>query len=301
MLGLSVLLEAASTYRKAQITWKWGRAATFLVHRKVLVARLHTDPGSEEHRCCTNSRVSNDEQCTKHTHTYTHIHIHKHIHIHLHIHIHIYTFTYTYKHIHIHIHIHTHIQIHMHIHLHIHTHTHTHIHACMHSSIYIHIHTHTHSYTYIRIHIHIQIHIHTHTYRYIQIHTHTYTYIYTYTYTYTYPYAYAYTYTYTSRRTWHRPMIVQKLLFRCGASAISCGKRPSKKPFVLQNPTNEQSGLFSSPHERSYSFASCGQQVEASVFPSPLLTSNVLEQQTIAFALDLGTNDITPHPTPPHG
>ena len=33
----------------------------------------------------------------------------------------------------------------------------------------------------------------------------------------------------TSRRTWHRPMIVQKLLFRCGASAISCGKRPSKK------------------------------------------------------------------------
>ena len=33
----------------------------------------------------------------------------------------------------------------------------------------------------------------------------------------------------TSRRTWHRPMIVQKLLFRCGAGAISCGKRPSKK------------------------------------------------------------------------
>ena len=33
----------------------------------------------------------------------------------------------------------------------------------------------------------------------------------------------------TSRRTWHRPMIVQKLLFRCGANAISCGKRPSKK------------------------------------------------------------------------
>ena len=115
----------------------------------------------------------------------------------------------------------------------------------------------------------------------------------------------------TSRRTWHRPMIVQKLLFRCGASAISCGKRPSKKNicftvicnpyiqgFVLQNPTNEQSGLFSPPHERSYSFASCGQQVEASVFPSPLLTSNVLEQQTIAFAMDLGTNDI--NPTPPH-
>jgi len=114
----------------------------------------------------------------------------------------------------------------------------------------------------------------------------------------------------TSRRTWHRPMIVQKLLFRCGANAISCGKRPSKKNplycglqplqgFVLQNPTNEQSGLFSSPHERSCSFASCGQQVGSSVFPSPLLTSSVLEQQTIAFALDLGSNDITPHPTPP--
>ena len=31
-----------------------------------------------------------------------------------------------------------------------------------------------------------------------------------------------------TRRTWHRPMIVQKWLFRCGASAISCGKRPKK-------------------------------------------------------------------------
>ena len=80
---------------------------------------------------------------------------------------------------------------------------------------------------------------------------------------------------------------------------LYCGLQPLQG-FVLQNPTNEQSGLFSSPHERSYSFASCGQQVEANVFPSPLLTSNVLEQQTIAFALDLGTNDITPHPTPPH-
>ena len=37
----------------------------------------------------------------------------------------------------------------------------------------------------------------------------------------------------TSRRTWHRPMIVQKLLFRCGAGAISCGKRPSKKTSAL--------------------------------------------------------------------
>jgi hypothetical protein len=80
---------------------------------------------------------------------------------------------------------------------------------------------------------------------------------------------------------------------------LYCGLQPLQG-FVLQNPTNEQSGLFSSPHERSYSFASCGQQVEASVFPSPWLTSNVLEQQTIAFALDLGTNDITPHPTTPH-
>ena len=80
---------------------------------------------------------------------------------------------------------------------------------------------------------------------------------------------------------------------------LYCGLQPLQG-FVLQNPTNEQSGLFSSPHERSYSFASCGQQVEATVFPSPLLTSNVLEQQNIAFALDLGTNDITPHPTTPH-
>ena len=80
---------------------------------------------------------------------------------------------------------------------------------------------------------------------------------------------------------------------------LYCGLQPLQG-FVLQNPTNEQSSLFSSTHERSYSFASCGQQVEASVFPSPLLTSNVLEQQTIAFALGLGTNDITPHPTPPH-
>ena len=80
---------------------------------------------------------------------------------------------------------------------------------------------------------------------------------------------------------------------------LYCGLQPLQG-FVLQNPTNEQSGLFSSPHERSCSFASCGQQVGSSVFPSPLLTSSVLEQQTIAFALDLGTNDITPHPTPPH-
>ena len=72
---------------------------------------------------------------------------------------------------------------------------------------------------------------------------------------------------------------------------LYCGLQPLQG-FVLQNPTNEQSGLFSSPHERSYSFASCGQQVKASVFPSPLLTSNVLEQQTIGFALDLGTNAV---------
>ena len=52
--------------------------------------------------------------------------------------------------------------------------------------------------------------------------------------------------------------------------------------FVLQNPANDPSGLFSSPHERSYSFASGGQQVEPSVFPSTLVTSNVFEQQTIA-------------------
>ena len=61
---------------------------------------------------------------------------------------------------------------------------------------------------------------------------------------------------------------------------------------MLQNPANDQSGLFSSPHERSYSFASGGQQVEVNVFPSPLVTSNLFEQQTIAFALDLGTNAV---------
>ena len=32
---------------------------------------------------------------------------------------------------------------------------------------------------------------------------------------------------------WHRPMIVQKLLFRCSASAISCGKRPKKTSALL--------------------------------------------------------------------
>ena len=42
-----------------------------------------------------------------------------------------------------------------------------------------------------------------------------------------------------------------------------CGLQPLQG-FVLQNPANDQSGLFSSPHERSYSFASGGQQVEAS-------------------------------------
>ena len=62
--------------------------------------------------------------------------------------------------------------------------------------------------------------------------------------------------------------------------------------FVPQNPVKDQSGLFSSPHERSYSFASGGKKVEASVFPSPLVTSNVFEQQTIAFALDLGANAV---------
>ena len=50
---------------------------------------------------------------------------------------------------------------------------------------------------------------------------------------------------------------------------LYCGVQPLQG-FVLQNPTNEQSGLFSSPHERSYSFASCGQQVEASVCPHPV-------------------------------
>ena len=70
-----------------------------------------------------------------------------------------------------------------------------------------------------------------------------------------------------------------------------CGLQPLQG-FVFQNPANDQSGLFSSPHERSYSFASGGQQVEASVFPSPLVTSNIFEQQTTAFALDLGTNAV---------
>ena len=42
---------------------------------------------------------------------------------------------------------------------------------------------------------------------------------------------------------------------------FSVGLQPLQG-FVLQNPANEQSGLFSRPHERSYSFASGGQQVE---------------------------------------
>ena len=45
---------------------------------------------------------------------------------------------------------------------------------------------------------------------------------------------------------------------------FQCGLQPLQG-FVPQNPANEERRLFSSPHERSYSFASGGQQVEAIV------------------------------------